>query len=195
MITGKTKVAIETVASASALVTNATVGACGGLSVYAPRWVSALSRNCALDVSHASIVVGSQHFEKRLSSSSSALRSREKRQQLLFSGVVPISEIHGNFWCFFGCLVNVNLNLRDCEVRKSLQGVLDRVGVLLCSHGSRINLDWAGIVLSTELVNETELEESTRCTALVSARQLLVIPTTIGVTVGLGVIAPRALAE
>jgi len=157
MIAGKTEVTIETVASASALVTNATVGARGGLSVCAACWVSTLSRNSALDVTFASVVVSGKNLEERLGSSRRAFCSGRKLQQVLFSSVVSVSEKHFNLWFFFvGLLVNVNLNLRDCEVRKSLQGVLDRVGILDLIHISRINLDWTGIVLATELVNETE---------------------------------------
>jgi len=194
MIKSKAEVAIEAVASASALVTDTTVGARGLFPVLAIRWDRVFSCHRALEVSLVGIGVG--NFEKRLGASCRTLGSWDELQQLLFASVVSVGEEDGNFRLLLvGFLVNINLNLGDCEVGERLQSILNRVGVLISSHAGRINLDWTSVVLTAELVNETEGEESFRRTAFVFTGQLLEVVATVCVTVGLRVVAFGALAE
>jgi hypothetical protein len=108
---------------------------------------------------------------------------------------VTVSELDINYW--FGDIshVKINLNLRNCEVRQGFEGILDRVRVLGWTEFFNVNLDGAGIVLATELVSKTQLEERFLCTAMELASQLLDILATIGITFSLGVITSGALTE
>jgi hypothetical protein len=160
MITSKTEIAVEAVASTSALVTHASVGACVRLSVCATlrEWI--LAFNFAIEVSLSKGFVGSVNHEVRLTTMST-LSSVNDPQHLLFSGVVPVSEEYLNESICRGISeVNINLNLRYGEVGKSLQGILNGISILLLRKTYWINLDWAGIVLATELIDKAELEET-----------------------------------
>jgi len=194
MVTSKTKVAVEAVASASALVADTTVGTRGLFPVFVGnRWGRFLSGDGARDVSFR--FVGLNNLEFRLTTMVT-LGSCEELQQLLPSGVVTISEKDRNFWVCLVGLININLNLGNCEVGECLQSILNRIGILIRAHSGCVNLDGTSVVLTTELVNKTELEESFlhSCTFKV-ASQLLVIVATIRLTVGLGVVAFGTPAE
>jgi hypothetical protein len=122
------------------------------------------------------------------------LGSLNDLQHVLFAGVVTISEKDGNYWLCGVRKINVNLNLGDREVGEGLQGILNGVSILLCSQTSWIKLDWAGIVLATELIDKAELEE-TICDRIEVTRNLLVVIATISITVGFGVVASGTLAK
>jgi len=194
MITGKTEEAVEAVASASTLIADTTVGARGRLSVVAAGWDGSLPCDGASNV--ALCQVGVCNFEEWLSTSCSTFGPRNEGQQLLLSGVVTVGEKDRNFWrsnCF---LVDINLHLWDREVGEGLQSILDGVGILVTTQVFGINLDGTSVVLATELVDETQLEEGfLHTSALESASQFLEILAAVSVTVGLRVVASRALAE
>lgn len=188
MVARKTEETIEAVASAGTLITDSTVGTGVGLSVIGACW-QGFSLDCASEVS-----ASSGGPEEGLT----ARRARGPRhvsQNLLLSSVVTVSELDINFWRGRGSHVKINLNLRNCEVREGFEGILNRVRVLGCSEFFHVNLDGAGIVLATELVSKTQLEERFLCTALERASQLLDILATIGITFGLRVITSGALTE
>jgi len=165
MVTSKTKVAIEAVASAGALVADATVRACSRLSVHV-SWIQILAAYLAIEISLCHI--GLHHVEFRLTTVL-AKCSRLENEQRLFSSVVRIGELDIDLGFFrISFHIEVNLYLGNCEIRECFKGILDRVSVLLCvqaSHRSRINLDRAGIVLASKLVSETKLEKGCGHTA------------------------------
>jgi hypothetical protein len=181
VVARKTEETIEAVASAGTLITDSTVGTGAGLSV-----IGACLQGCplhfALEVSLL-IIRAEEGLTARL-----ARGRRLVNQKLLLSSVVTVSELDINFWGGLGTHVKINLNLRNCKVRKGFEGILNRVRVLLCSERIHVNLDGAGIVLATELVSKTQLEERFLGTALERASQLLDVLTTIGITFGLRVV-------
>jgi len=188
VVARKTKETIEAVASTGTLITDSTAGTGGGLSVICARSHQWLSLNCASKVSPRG-----GHPKEGLTARRTRGR-RHVRQHLLLSSVVTVSELDVNFWGGLGSHIKINLNLRNCKVREGFEGILNRVRVFGCIH-IHVNLDGAGIVLATELVNKTQLEERFLCTVLESARQLLEILATIGITFGLRVITSGTLTE
>jgi len=196
MVTCKTKVSVEAVAKASALVTDTTIGTRCLFPVYIVCWESIFSFDSARNISLACVIVHCQHVKLRLSTVLT-LGPVDELQQFLLSGVVAISEIDFNFWaCLFGTvLLNINLDLRDCEIGQCLQRVLNRIGIFEVLQSGCVNLDGTSIVLATELVNKTELKESHRRPTFVVAGQFLEVVATVRLTVSLRVIAFRALAE
>ena len=188
MVARQTEETIEAVASAGTLIADSTVGAGAGLSVIgAIRQGSPL--HCASKVSGSS---------GRAEEGLTARRARGRRlvhQNLLFSSVVTVSELDVNFWVGLGSVIKVNLNLRNRKVRQGFEGILNRVRVLGCGQSLNVNLDGAGIVLATELVSKTQLEERFLSTSCELASQPLDILTTIGITFGLGVVTSGALTE
>jgi len=188
VVARQTEETIEAVASAGTLIADSTVGAGAGLSVIgAIRQVSPL--HCASKVSGSS---------GRAEEGLTARRARGRRlvhQNLLFSSVVTVSELDVNFWVGLGSVIKVNLNLRNRKVRQGFEGILNRVRVLGCGQSLNVNLDGAGIVLATELVSKTQLEERFLSTSCELASQPLDILTTIGITFGLGVVTSGALTE
>jgi len=120
---------------------------------------------------------------------------RLELEQRLSSGVVRISEVDVDFWRGRGRgNVYVNLNLWNREVWERFQSILNRVGVLRCGH-SLVDLDRTGVILATELVNKTKLEESRRRRVLKRARQFLVVLAAISLAVGFGIVTFGALAQ
>jgi len=202
MITSKTEIAVKAVASTSALVTHTTVGACGRLSVCAAGWEGIFAIHCACDISLFCGFVESINREFRLTTVET-LGSVNDLQHFLFAGVVTISEkdIDHSCGCGGGGVGgdNVDLNFRDGEVGERLQGILDGVSILVVGQLVRttcgINLDRAGIVLSTELIDKAELEETLGGAVIEITRDRLVIVATISITVGFGVVASGTLAE
>jgi len=188
VVARQTEETIEAVASAGTLITDSTVGTGAGLSVIgAIRQVSPL--HCASEVSGSN---------GRAEEGLTARRARGRRlvhQNLLFSSVVTVSELDVNFWVGLGSVIKVNLNLRNRKVRQGFEGILNRVRVLGCGQSLNVNLDGAGIVLATELVSKTQLEERFLSTSCELASQPLDILTTIGITFGLGVVTSGALTE
>jgi len=188
VVARQTEETIEAVASAGTLITDSTVGTGAGLSVIgAIRQVSPL--HCASKVSGSN---------GRAEEGLTARRARGRRlvhQNLLFSSVVTVSELDVNFWVGLGSVIKVNLNLRNRKVRQGFEGILNRVRVLGCGQSLNVNLDGAGIVLATELVSKTQLEERFLSTSCELASQPLDILTTIGITFGLGVVTSGALTE
>jgi len=195
MVTSKTEIAVKAIASTSALVTHTTVGACGRLSVCAPSWEGVLTRNRARKISLVQGFVASINHEVRLTTVGT-LGSFNDLQQFLFASVVTISEkdVDNRCCCVRGD-VDVDLNFRDGEVGERLEGILNGVSILIARHTDWINLDWAGIVLATELIDKAELEETRGCATLEITRNLLVIVATISITVGFGIVAFGALAK
>ena len=191
MITRETKVAIKAVAQACALVADSTVGTCGRFPVFAIRWERIFSRNRACDISVGVFRVNS---EKRLTARL-ASGFRNHLQQRLLASVVSVSEGDSDFWFCFGCLFHINLNLGNCKVGKGFQSILNRVGVIGCTHSVRIDQDWTGVVLSTKLVSETQLEKPFLHTSIKIAHKFLDIVAAIIFTVGLGIITFWALAK
>jgi hypothetical protein len=185
VVARETKVSIEAVASAGTLITDSTVGTCSGLSVCGACWGSGLSGNYASEVSLLCVSVGDpkQGLTARLTSG-----PRHELQDLLLSSVVTVSELDVNLWFGLGRDININLNLRNCKVREGFEGILNRVRVLGCIQIVHVNLDGAGIVLATELVSKTQLEERFLGSAFELASQLLDVLTTIGITFGLRVV-------
>ena len=188
MVARQTEETIEAVASAGTLITDSTVGTGAGLSV-----IGAYLQGCSLDCA-SEVSVSSGRAEEGLTARR-AIGLRLVRQKLLLSSVVTVSELDINFWGGLGSVVKVNLNLRNRKVGQSFEGILNRVRVLGCGHPIHVNLDRAGIVLATELVNKTQLEERFLSTTLERASQPLDILTTIGITFGLGVVTSGALTE
>jgi len=188
VVARQTEETIEAVASAGTLITDSTVGTGAGLSVIgAIRQVSPL--HCASEVSGSN---------GRAEEGLTARRARGRRlvhQNLLFSSVVTVSELDVNFWVGLGSVIKVNLNLRNRKVRQGFEGILNRVRVLGCGQSLNVNLDGAGIVLATELVSKTQLEERFLSTSCELASQPLDILTTIGITFGLRVVTSGALTE
>jgi len=188
VVARQTEETIEAVASAGTLIADSTVGAGAGLSVIgAIRQGSPL--HCASEVSGSN---------GRAEEGLTARRARGRRlvhQNLLFSSVVTVSELDVNFWVGLGSVIKVNLNLRNRKVRQGFEGILNRVRVLGCGQSLNVNLDGAGIVLATELVSKTQLEERFLSTSCELASQPLDILTTIGITFGLGVVTSGALTE
>jgi len=188
VVARQTEETIEAVASAGTLITDSTVGTGAGLSV-----IGAVLQGCSLHL--ASEVSGSNG---RAEEGLTARRARSRRlvnQKLLLSSVVTVSELDINFWVGLGSVVKVNLNLRNRKVRQGFEGILNRVRVFGCGHPLNVNLDGAGIVLATELVSKTQLEERFLCTALERASQLLDVLTTIGITFGLRVVTSGTNTE
>lgn len=188
MVARQTEETIEAVASAGTLITDSTVGTGAGLSV-----IGALLQGCPLHC--ASEVSGNNG---RAEEGLTARRARGRRlvhQNLLLSSVVTVSELDVNFWVGLGSVVKVNLNLRNRKVRQGFEGILNRVRVLGCSQPLNVNLDGAGIVLATELVSKTQLEERFLNTSCELASQPLDILTTIGITFGLRVVTSGTLTE
>jgi len=192
VVARQTEETIEAVASAGTLITDSTVGTGAGLSV-----IGAVLQGCSLHF--ASEVSGSNG---RAEEGLTARRARSRRlvnQKLLLSSVVTVSELDINFWVGLGSVVKVNLNLRNRKVRQGFEGILNRVRVFGCGHPLNVNLDGAGIVLATELVSKTQLEE--RFLKIFSiffcelASQPLDILTTIGITFGLRVVTSGTLTE
>jgi len=181
VVARQTEETIEAVASAGTLITDSTVGTGAGLSVIGACW-QGCSLNCASEVS-----VSSGRAEEGLTARR-ASGLRHVRQNLLLSSVVTVSELDINFWGGLGTHVKINLNLRNCKVREGFEGILNRVRVFGCREIIHVNLDGAGIVLATELVSKTQLEERFLGTALERASQLLDVLTTIGITFGLRVV-------
>ena len=188
MVARQTEETIEAVASAGTLITDSTVGTGFGLSVFVAIG-QRNSRHCASEVS-----VSTGRAEEGLTARR-ASGLRLVHQKLLLSSVVTVSELDINFWVGLGSVVKVNLNLRNRKVRQGFEGILNRVRVFCCGHRVNVNLDGAGIVLATELVNKTQLEERLLSTTLELASQLLEILTTIGITFGLGVVTSGTLTE
>ena len=188
MVARQTEETIEAVASAGTLIADSTVGAGAGLSVIgAIRQGSPL--HCASEVS-----VSSGRAEEGLTARR-ASGLRHVCQNLLLSSVVTVSELDVNFWVGLGSVIKVNLNLRNRKVRQGFEGILNRVRVFGCREIIHVNLDGAGIVLATELVSKTQLEERFLSTSCELASQPLDILTTIGITFGLGVVTSGALTE
>jgi len=195
MIACKTKESIEAVASAGTLITDTTVGAGGGLPVCRACWGSGKSRNSASEVSLRWVGVGDP--EERLTTRFTSGPGHET-QQVLLSSVVTVSELDFNFWRGRSRNINVNLNLGNCKVGEGFESILNRVRVLRCtqaSHASHVNFDGTGVVLATELVNKTQLEECFRHSAFECASQLLEILTTVGLTFGFRIITSGAPTE
>lgn len=193
MVARQTEETIEAVASAGTLITDSTVGTGAGLSV-----IGAFRQACSL---HSAIEVSGSNG--RAEEGLTARRARGRRlvnQKLLLSSVVTVSELDINFWGALGSVVKVNLNLRNRKVRQGFEGILNRVRVLGCGHPLNVNLDGAGIVLATELVSKTQLEErflkeGTLVIFSERASQLLDILTTIGITFGLRVVTSGTPTE
>lgn len=116
-------------------------------------------------------------------------------EQRLSSGVVRISELNGDLRRGLGGLIYVNLNLRNREVWKRFQSILNRIGVFICQHGGHIDLDRTGVILASKLVDKTQLKESYFDTALKIASQRLLVRAAIGLAVGFGIVTFRALAQ
>jgi len=197
MIACKTKESIEAVASAGTLITDTTVGTGGGLPVRRACWGSGKSRNSASKVSLRWVGVGDP--EERLTTRFTSGPGHEF-QQVLLSSVVTVSELDFNFWCGRSRNINVNLNLGNCKVGEGFESILNRVRVFRCSQATRVygihvNFDGTGIVLATELVNKTQLEESFLHGAFEGASQLLEILTTVGLTFGFRIITSGAPTE
>jgi len=194
MITSKTKVAIKAVASACALVADSAVGTGCGFPVL--LFLSQrLSRHGAGDVSFACDCV---YNPEQWLTARFTFSIRNELQHILFAGVVTVSEKYFNDRFLYVSLRDINLNLWDSEVGKGLECILNRVGILFFAIPSGlgcINLDGTGIVFTAKLVSETELEVSFCCSGFESTSQLLEIIATISLTVGLWVIAFRALAK
>jgi len=192
VVARKTKESIEAVASTGTLITDSTVGTGGGFSVCGAGWGSGLSGNYASEVSLRCVSVGDP---KEGLTAGLTRGPRHELQQLLLSRVVTVSELDVNLWFGLGSDININLNLRNCKVREGFEGILNRVRVLGCIKIIHVNLDGAGIVLATELVNKTQLEERFLRSAFERASQLLEILATIGLTFGLRVITSGTLTE
>merc|ERR1712096_205291 len=105
MVTSKTEVSVKTVASASALVTDTTVGTGGGLFVRAARWDRFFSCYGAFDIPFASHCVF--HPEEWLTARFACSFWHES-QQLLFAGVVAIGE--EDFDCRLQFVAEININ-------------------------------------------------------------------------------------
>jgi len=157
VITSKTKVTVETVASSSTLVANATVGACNPFLVNAINWERILSRDGAFDVSFGSIRVGNS--EQRLTTRCTWGPCNEL-DELLLSGVVTVSEKDFDYRLFVVALIDVNFNLRDGEVGESFQSILNRIGVLTFTHTNCIDLNRTSIILPAKLISKSQVEET-----------------------------------
>jgi len=193
VVARQTEETVEAVASAGTLITDSTVGTGAGLSVIgACRQGSSL--HCASEVS------GSSGRAEEGLTARSARGRRLVNQKLLLSSVVTVGELDINFRGGLGSVVKVNLNLRNRKVRQGFESILNRVRVFGCGHPVNVNLDGAGIVLATELVSKTQLEErflkeGTSFVFSERASQPLDILTTIGITFGLRVVTSGTLTE